>query len=237
MTENSLSAAAVRTIQQRIESGAYPPGTRLPSERVLAPELAISRTALRDALQRLEAMGFLEARGSRGRFVRDHEARRGPDAALSWLLLHRHDVSSLNQVRSLLEPSALESLSDNDAAVALAEASSVVEEQLRALSQGRFEEASDLDAEFHALLVRHAPNVPLRELAEQLIELGRVPGARLYGIRGVGAVAVAEHEDILEALARGDRSHAAELLKFHHIRSAERSASSSPDHAVSVSTT
>ncbi|MFF2773037.1 FadR/GntR family transcriptional regulator, partial [Streptomyces bacillaris] len=146
MVESSLSSAAARTLQERIESGAYPPGSRLPAERELAPELGISRTALRDALQRLEATGFVEARGSRGRFVRDHAERRGPDAALSWLLLHRTDVPALNEVRGLLEPRGLASLSPEDASVALSRASAIVDEQLRAISFGQYHEAADLDA-------------------------------------------------------------------------------------------
>ena len=49
---------------------ALPVGSRLPSERELAQELGVSRTAMRDRLQALEALGVLERRIGSGTYTK-----------------------------------------------------------------------------------------------------------------------------------------------------------------------
>ena len=56
-------------LKERIESGFYPPGSRLPKEIHLAAELGVSRVTLRSALELLE-LERCQASGARiGSFV------------------------------------------------------------------------------------------------------------------------------------------------------------------------
>ncbi|MFF3574884.1 GntR family transcriptional regulator [Nocardia jiangxiensis] len=57
-----------RTLRERIISGVYSPGHRLSQEQ-LAAELEVSRTPLREALQRLEADNLVVAHANRGVYV------------------------------------------------------------------------------------------------------------------------------------------------------------------------
>lgn len=61
----------VRELERRIVVGVYPVGSRLPNERALTSELGVSRTVLREAVARLEALGFLSREQGRGTFVRN----------------------------------------------------------------------------------------------------------------------------------------------------------------------
>jgi GntR family transcriptional regulator len=54
---------------ERIERGGYPAGEPLPSERVLASELAVSRTTVRHALLALQEQGLVRLEAARGWFV------------------------------------------------------------------------------------------------------------------------------------------------------------------------
>jgi len=56
-------------IRQAILFGRLPLGTRLPSSRVLARDLGVSRLTVVNAFQQLTAEGFLEARRGAGSFV------------------------------------------------------------------------------------------------------------------------------------------------------------------------
>ncbi len=60
-------------LRRRIRGGELPQGQRLPSERELAEELAVSRTTVREALQALREEGFITAVRGRagGNFVTD----------------------------------------------------------------------------------------------------------------------------------------------------------------------
>jgi len=223
MVDEQLSTAAAERIRVQILDGTLPTGSRLPAERVLSEEFGISRTALRDALQTLEATGFVEVRAGRGRYVTDGMDRGGPAAALSWVILHRNDLESLNEVRELLEPRAVSSTPPDSVAKIAAEANAIVEQQLQAIMTGQLVRAADLDGDFHTTLISATPNVPLRELAGQLISMARIHAARVYGVPGVAAHSVSQHEDIVKALRSGDVAAAAELVR-HHAHTAYRTA-------------
>ncbi|HWO70112.1 MAG TPA: GntR family transcriptional regulator [Actinomycetota bacterium] len=56
-------------LADRIESGDFPTGTRLPGERDLARRLGVSRMTVRQALTRLEHRGLIVRQQGRGTFV------------------------------------------------------------------------------------------------------------------------------------------------------------------------
>ncbi|WP_217178882.1 GntR family transcriptional regulator [Streptomyces sp. AC495_CC817] len=59
-----LSEEAFHGIASRITNGIYEPGARI-SDKALAEEFGISRTPVREAMQRLERIGLVEMRPSR----------------------------------------------------------------------------------------------------------------------------------------------------------------------------
>jgi len=56
-------------LTEKIDSGEWEPGYRLPSEQELATELEVSRITVREAMQRLETSGLVERRRGVGTFV------------------------------------------------------------------------------------------------------------------------------------------------------------------------
>ena len=73
-----LARRVTRALRQAVLSGQLKPGTRLPSTRALAAEMAISRNTVLDAYAQLLSEGYLEARHGSGTFV----ASSMPDIAL-----------------------------------------------------------------------------------------------------------------------------------------------------------
>jgi len=78
------------------------PGTRLPTERALAEELQVSRSAVRRAMARLEAQGKVVRVIGSGTYVADASAPGDPEVAV----LEREDYSprEIMDARMLLEP-------------------------------------------------------------------------------------------------------------------------------------
>jgi DNA-binding GntR family transcriptional regulator len=56
-------------LRQRIAAGAYPPGSRLPSESVLRKEFEVSRATVRTALNRLAGDGLILRKQGEGTYV------------------------------------------------------------------------------------------------------------------------------------------------------------------------
>lgn len=67
-------AQLVQTLQRRIESGDYPPGSLLPSENQLIQEFGVSRPTVVAALRVLREQGWIESQQGKGRFVRGRPA-------------------------------------------------------------------------------------------------------------------------------------------------------------------
>src|SRR6478736_1508602 len=103
----SVTDDAIDKIRERIVSGAWGPGDRLPKESELAAELGLSRNSLREAVRALSQLRVLEVRQGDGTYVSSLE----PDLLLestgfvSHLLLGDTAVE-LYEVRRILEASA-----------------------------------------------------------------------------------------------------------------------------------
>lgn len=94
------------TVQERIASGVYPVGSKIPSEAQLGVEFQASRPTVVRALGILQRAGLLEATQGSGRFVR--QAGPPPEpidddaAAAAQLRKHGWIVVSPEQVQTLL---------------------------------------------------------------------------------------------------------------------------------------
>ena len=66
---SGLTDRVTAALIAKIDEGAFPRGTRLPSENVLAQEFGVSRTVLREAISRLKHDGVVEGRQGSGVFV------------------------------------------------------------------------------------------------------------------------------------------------------------------------
>ena len=111
-TSPPLDIAATRTsdrlagqITRLIEDGAFPVGSRLPSEREMVDRFGASRSTVRQALQALASQGILQVRDRSGAYVQEPNANRVSQALL--LLVNRGSVSvrvgDLVEIRQVLE--------------------------------------------------------------------------------------------------------------------------------------
>lgn len=67
----------LNTVRERIENGAYLPGTSLPSENTLAKEFAVARPTVLKALSILRQDGWIESQQGKGHFVRGRPSAAG----------------------------------------------------------------------------------------------------------------------------------------------------------------
>ncbi|WP_141690842.1 winged helix-turn-helix domain-containing protein, partial [Pseudomonas sp. 1 R 17] len=72
----------VEAFSQRIESGEWAPGSKLPSVRELTQTLGVSKFTLNEALDRLRGRNLLTSRQGRGYFVAMDSAR---PASVAWV--------------------------------------------------------------------------------------------------------------------------------------------------------
>src|SRR2546428_3521806 len=103
----SVTDDAIDKIRERIVSGAWGPGDRLPKESELAAELGLSRNSLREAVRALSQLRVLEVRQGDGTYVSSLEADLLLESTgfVSHLLVGESALE-LFEVRRLLDGSA-----------------------------------------------------------------------------------------------------------------------------------
>ena len=208
-----------------IKSGHFGPGERLPSERVLLKGFEVSRTVLREALSSLEALGIVEGRSTRGRFVCDpaSPSTRSQTLVGAWLYQHALAISELDEIRSLVEPFAIRQIPPASISTAVRLGSRLLAEQADAIERADAVAAASLDDEFHTMLVSFLPNQTLRILAQGLIERSRDVSLAVYSLPEGAKTSLRQHRRILKALEGGDLERAADLVFDHSLNSGESS--------------
>lgn len=215
-----VTEGAIAKIRERIVSGAWGPGDRLPRESELAAELGLSRNSLREAVRALSQLRVLEVRQGDGTYVSSLEPGLLLESTgfVTHLLLGETELE-LYEVRRILE-----------AAVAALAAGRIDTEEkkelgvnLERMSAARsVEELVEADVAFHAVIAKAAGNAVLTSLLGSLAT--RTMRARLWhGREADGALDETrmEHRRIYEAIIAGD-PELARAAATAHIASSER---------------
>ena len=99
----TLSQAVSAAVLERIRSGEFGPGDRLPTEKMLMEEYGVGRNSVREAVQALVTLGLVEVRPGRGATVIGIESENALDAETLSALLKEEAVDDLCAFRRLLE--------------------------------------------------------------------------------------------------------------------------------------
>ncbi|MEM1390776.1 MAG: FadR/GntR family transcriptional regulator [Pseudomonadota bacterium] len=213
MAEKRLYQKVAGRIVEMIDSGAYPPGTRLPGERELAERFEVSRVVIREAEISLESVGRVEIKVGSGVYVREPNVSHGS-------ILPKISAFELTQTRFLFEAEA----------AALA-ATLITDEQISELEEtvarmGRASHDSpdgdEADREFHMLIARATGNSANVYIMESLWRMR----TELEDVRKVySAVCVEdsqhrvdEHTEILEGLRTRNPEKARAAMRLHFSR-------------------
>lgn len=194
---------AYERLREAIRTGALKPGERIREDDVAA-WLAMSRTPVREALRRLESDGLLV-----------HEPHRGVVLAR----LDREMVTELYFMRDVLESSA--------AHLAAQEASNAEIALLRELVAREADLGDDPrklaehNLRFHHAIHRCAHNRYLLKTLDALRDALMLLGPTTYTAAGRAAMALREHQMIVEAIADRDPEFAQAAARAH-IRAAQR---------------
>lgn len=219
----SMSADLVDLIRERIRRGELTSGDRLPTERMLVAELGVSRSVVREAVARLSAEGWVEARQGSGVFVRS-----GPQT----FQLTAEEMADLDDVLRLLElrvaiEAEMAGLAAErrtpDELAAIERAHAALKADIAAGGDG-----VDADVALHNAIARATQNqyfvriieflgrslVPRRNVATR----PERPSARAAYLKTIER----EHEQLISAIRAGDPKAARRAARNHLERSLRR---------------
>jgi DNA-binding GntR family transcriptional regulator len=190
---------AYHALKDAILKGRLVAGTRL-AEEPTAQRLGVSRTPIRQALQRLET---------------ERLVRRGVRGGAVVAELTPREIEDVYAVRAVLEGLAARlaagsmSLQDH---VRLEYTQGLLE---KATLERRFEDLATLNLRFHGVILGATQNSTLVGFMAQIHDSLRRPSAGTMAHKNRGTVAMAEHRALIEALRNGDASSAEDIARRH----------------------
>jgi GntR family transcriptional repressor for pyruvate dehydrogenase complex len=204
---------AVEQIADAIRSGALQVGDRLPSERVLAEQMRISRPTLREAIRVLVEGDVIEVRrGSSGGTLIVSDVI--PPA----LLAHRatpgvHEMAGVLEARRLLEPRVAQLAAlyaTNDDFDAIREAIELLEE-----FGGDVHRRFQLETRFHLTMARATRNETVVEFMRVLFRKLEAARDLIVGGDDEPGVMIRMHHATLRAIMAGDAAEIEHVMDAH----------------------
>lgn len=194
----------------RIRSGEWVLGEKLPGETTLAPQLGVGRSTVREAIRQLAGRGVLASRQGSGVFITALDVPEDRDLAL-----RRADIVSVIEARIAIETEA--------ASLAAARRTPSDIRAIRRALALRSEHRSDIDAHvdtdtaFHRAIVAAAHNTILLDvfdsftprLRQAMIEMLRI--RKSFGDEADQHV----HDDLAQAIFDRDGTEAARRSRTH----------------------
>ena len=195
----SLAVGVVARLEQEILNGIRKPGDRL-DERQLAEQFNISRTPVREALQRLAASGLVVSRGRQGLQVSQLSLA---DLLDAFSVVAELEALACQQAARRMQPEQRARMQVAQDACAKAAAAEDVEAFYAA------------NLVFHEAIALASHNSILQEELRRLT-LKVSPYRRTTTYQpGRMHASIPEHENVMNAIIRGDGPAAAQLMRAH----------------------
>ena len=190
------------------------PGDKLPSERMLSEKFEVSRSNVREAIQKLEFYGLLKSRPQSGTFVANIGVTALNGMIEDILRLNEPDFKSLVETRILLElktSSLAAKRRTEEDLVQLKEALQAY--KTKVLNGG---DAVQEDLLFHLAIAKASGNSSMNTFM-LIITPEIITNFEKYHVcyKGLAQEGIAEHEEIYDAILKQDPELAKEKMKVH----------------------
>ncbi len=198
-------------LQQLIDNGSFSVGSRLPAERELAGQFAVSRPTIREAMIALEIAGLVEVRSGSGVYVlgRANSAQLPQSQAPG--------PFEILEARKIIESETCALAAQRINAQQLAELQTLVSQMER--EKQSVEEAEAIDRQFHCFIADASGNGALSVTVEWLWKLRNESEISTRFHRRVRAEGsrpiVSDHQRIVSALESADPAAASKAMSDH----------------------
>lgn len=213
----------VREIESKVIDTTWPPLTKIPSERLLAASWAVSRSTLREAIQRLVARGLLVSRHGSGVFVTDR-LRSRLTSPWSQLLAERPvRREETLEFRLVFECAMARFAAERASPDEQRHLGEIVDRMRDAVTHQDIEAEAVADAEFHAALAAASHNAMFLQFNASVIPALREhitlntfdAALEKPGSRRRTFARLAQHEKIYEAVRRRQPDAAHRAMQAH----------------------
>ena len=209
----------VEMLKDRIFSGEYRPGDRLPAERDAADMLGVGRPAVREAYRALELIGIVKIRKGKqgGAFITERDRQTVTDTLSDLIRLRQVDMSHLTEARLVLETDVAKLAIRRIGAEEIARLKACIDAAIEQSRRGITATVENL--QFHLLLGEMSGNPILSLMLASTLDLLQMVIGAVAPSPEVSLANAEEHYAIIEALQSGDFERLRPVLEDHIQRS------------------
>ncbi|MGE6258420.1 FadR/GntR family transcriptional regulator [Heyndrickxia sporothermodurans] len=206
-----------------IRGGKLKPGEKLDSVQQLAENFSVGRSAIREALTSLRAMGLIELRQGEGTFVRKFDASDITYPIVQAILMNNEDIVHLLEVRKILETGAVIAAAQKHTNEDLENMEKALLEMKKATVNEELGEQADLA--FHLAIVNSTHNPLLISLMSHVSDLmvqSMEETRKIWLYSKVSALEVLyeQHKRILDCIEKRDAEQS-RIAMLDHLVSVE----------------
>ncbi|SDH91730.1 transcriptional regulator, GntR family [Alteribacillus persepolensis] len=213
-----ISAIVREQIENMIKTGEVHPGEKLDSVVALADQFQVSRSAVREALSALQAVGIVTIKQGEGTFVNNYDFSDVLDPMKPERIISKKEMLELFEIRKIMEVGAAELAAlkrNNDDLQQMQEA---LDDMKHATAEDNVGEASDVA--FHLAIAMAARNKIMLDVMNQLSDTLRKTMFEsrrvwLFSEKQTLERLYEEHERIYSAVVSGDAAAAREAMLNH----------------------
>ncbi len=220
-----LHVSIVQRFHALIQQGTLKHGAKLPAERVLAEQLNVGRSSVREAIRTLELQGLVVSKHGSGTFINtqslDAVAALMTTSLGAGLGADEGQLRDIFEVRHLLEPQLAALAAQKATPEDVERLATILEEQQRQIMEG--ETGVDADTEFHFALATATHNAALVKVVSAVEDVLRQSRNQSLQQPGRAERSLASHHQILEMVREGNHLGAREAME-HHLTAVEPSA-------------
>lgn len=208
-----VSDEIVNQIRSLISQGSLKPGDQLPPERELVKQFGVSRPSLREGLNSLVAMGFLEVKQAKRTFVKSVTSERMQDPLSLLIQTDTQKIFDLIEVRKAIEAWGAFHAAQRATGEDIKQLETVIEEMRLAFEEGRSLEKEDAD--FHLAIAQATHNTIQTHIMSTIYDLLRESVAKVFTNRGKVKKLLHQHYRIFSAIKNHSPDKARERAIEH----------------------
>lgn len=201
-------------MQALLIDGTWAAGDKLPSENELSETFGVSRMTVRQAMQKLKALGLIETRTGSGSYVREVNPEDSLQDLIPLMYIGGPSQNHVFQFREMIDSESVRiatSLADEKD---LRKLSSIMEKMRRAADADDAKAFSEYDLKFHMYIVRMTEN-PLMIKAYQILLHILTESMNSVIDKMRFAPALDYHSRILAAMQKKDAKLAEKIMREH----------------------
>ena len=204
----------VEVIQNKILTGEYKPGDRLPSENEFAESHGISRFSVREALKKLDSMGLITVQQGKGSYINTITPVSYMKPLLPMLMVSDHEIEQVLYARLPIEMQTANLAAQKAGPEHISRLVELMRQMELALYNDNQDEYNDLDLKYHMCIAEASGNPILYEILDILHDLLNKQIIRTSGSASRNR-SIKRHRMLLDAIENGESNLASEIMRLH----------------------